>query len=362
MAGAALNAFTDFFTDTTGPAVLTPEDDIINDAQLRNYTASDLLFKSRREVQGGNQIQDVILFDDPGTASTYKPGAARTIVNTQNLTTVSVPWRFISAYTTWTEAEILLNEGGGDMYKQYKNLKRSKIQATMTSLMNLLERKLLADPDSAAASAGMEATGGEEPYSMLATNTDDGLAPTGWTTVQGKNPTTETNWRNQTASYTASTPYDTDNGIIGGFDTMSQLTEFKAPPQKQEYFTTSQFTSMVILTNREGRANFMKAVRANNDITRIGPQDPAYPNPGFNGIPIQAVEALDDLSIFTSGSPHYLFYNMEYIKLIFHREKFLQIGEPLTPSDKPDTKVVWIDLYLNAFCRSRKRQGFLKAT
>ena len=359
----ALSLFTDFFTHTTGPAYFSGPDDVINDAQLRNFEAQATFYKSRKEVQGGASIKDMILLDDPLTAGTYQPGDAATVTNVQGGTTISLNWRFCRVYIVWTEAEVLLNEGGGasnatTQFHQFKKLKNFKYQQGFTSLVNKAEKLLVA----AANNGDMETAAGTEPYSVFASVTSDGLAPSGFTTVQGVNPSTSTNWRNQNTTYTHATPYDTDTGIIAGFDTISQLGNFQRPPNYQQYFQDDNLKRHVIHTDREGRKDFMKAIRANNDITRAGPQDPSYGNPVFDNIPVRAVEGFDERTAFTASQPAFLFLNMNHLKLIFHREKFMTMGPPMGFADKPDTKVVWVDTYMNLFNRSRARHGYLGPT
>ena len=362
MPGQALSLFTDFFTHTTGPAYLTGPDVVLNDAQLRNFEGLDAFMRTKRSVQGGASIKDMILLDDPGTAATYQPGEQASISNIQGGNTLTVNWRFIRVYITWTEAEILLNQQGVNsrsaMFHQFKKLKSFKYQQGYTSLLNLIEKLLFA----AANNGNMEASAGTEPYSVFASVTDDGLAPSGFTTVQGINPTTKTKWRNQTASYTASTPFDSSNGIIAGFDEISQLVTFKRPPSAKEYFDSEEFRSQWIATNREGRMMYMRAIRANNDITRAGPQDPSYGSPVFNNVPVRAAEALDEQSSFSAASPDYLFLNGNHFKMIFHDQKFMQVSQPMVFPDKPDTTVVWVDTYANLFNSSRARHGYLNAT
>lgn len=359
MPGTPLSLFTDFFTHTTGPAYLTDPSKVINDAQLRNFEGLEALSRVKMDVQGGSSIKDMILLDDPGTASTYKPGETASVTNVQGGSTIDVDWRFIRVPITWTEAEILLNDGGNSnaRFHQFKKLKDFKYQQAYTSLMNLLEKKIWATPSN----TEMETSTGAEPYSILASITSDGLAPSGFTTVQGVNPSTKTKWRNQTATYTYATPYDTDTGIIAGFDTISQLVNFKVPPTAKQYFESAEFKAHVIMTNREGRRDYMKALRANNDITRAGAQDPAYGAPVFLGVPVKAAEGLDENSTFTAGQPGFLFQNMNYLKVIYHAKKWMQVGKPMVFPDKPDTTVVWVDLYMNVFCQSRQRQGYLSA-
>lgn len=359
MAGQALSLFTDFFTHETGPAYITGPDDVINDAQLRNFASLSAFFSAKKEVQGGSQIKDVILLDDPLTADSYLPGEKASVSNIQGATTLTANWRFVRVPVTWNEQEVLLNEGGGEnaMFQQFKKVKMFKYTQAYTSLFNKLERFMTVSANN----ANMEAATGSDPYSLFAFVTSDGLAPSGFTNVLGINPSAKSAWQNQNATYTASTPFDTDNGIIAGFDTISQLVVFSRPPSHQEYFDDDNFRRMVIFTNREGRRDYMKAIRANNDITRAGPQDPSYGNPVFLNIPVVNNEGMDDASSFTAGSPDYVFLNMSHIKLIFHRQKFLQMGQPQVFPDQPDTIVVWCDSYLNLVCVSRKRQGYLSA-
>lgn len=358
--GASLSSFTDFFTHATGPAYLTDAGSIINDAQLRNYEAFDLLSRAKKDIQGGSQIKDAIMFTDPGTAATYKPGDQATVSNVPGLSTITVPWRFVRGYATWNEKEIMLNEsGGGDVFDQYKRLKDFKWQQAYTSVVNKLERLYFATPSN----ADMEAAAGQEPYSLRTTVTSDGLAPAGFTTVQGINPTTESKWRNQTASYTAASWLDPDVGIIGGFDTVSQLVKFKAPAISVDgaSFTASDLAKCVVLTNREGRAKYMKALRAANDFTRVGPQDPSYSSPVFDGVKVVAAEVLDDLSVFTAGSPGYYFFNLNMVKMVVHGSKWMEKGTPMVFPDKPDTTVCWIDCWVNIINQSRQRHALLTA-
>ena len=82
----------------------------------------------------------------------------------------------------------------------------------------------------------------------------------------------------------------------------------------------------------------------------------------FLNIPVVNNEGMDDATSFSSGSPDYIFLNMSHIKLVFHRQKFMQVGTPQVFPDQPDTMVAWVDTYCNLVCLSRQRQGYLQAS
>lgn len=359
--GAALEAYVDFVT-STGNVHLNKPGDIVNDASLRNYEGFNIFGRSKRALQGGNQIKTSILLSDPATASTYKPGDAATIVNNQNLSQATANWRFFRDYMTFVEAELLLNEGGGGdaMFQQFVNLRDSKWQATTTSMFNEIARLLVATP----ANSTMEASSGEKPFSYRTFATSDGLAPSGFTTVMGINPTSESNWRNQNTTYDKDAMFDPDTGLIAGFTAMKNLIRFQQPSVNVDgsKFTDSDLKNCVVLTNKEGLNDYIKVLRASNDFTRVGTQDPDYPEPVYWGVTIQADEALDDQSVFSAGSPDFFFINGNYMELVFHSKKWFQKTKELRNANQPDSAVVWVDTYWNLVCRSRRRQGYLQGS
>jgi hypothetical protein len=357
----ALDLFTDFVKQT-GKAVASSPDKIVNDAQLRNYTLFDKMTSNREKqfCDGGSEIQDFVKLDEAGNAESYSSGDAATLRNVQTTTQLTAPWKFVRASLTYTEKEVLLN--GGDSgttsemrFHQFKNLKTSKMQDVYTDILNKLARLIVAEPTVA------NMTNGDDPYSIFYSLTTDGLAPSGFTTVYGVNPTTKSKWRNQTATYTDGSEFDDTAGILAAIDQAMLLTNFQRPANASEYFTNSDLNRQAILTNREGLYTIQQIMRAGNDIYRAGPQDPNYGSPVFGGIPFLADEALDDQSSFTSGQPGYLGINANFLKLVFHRDKFLQMSEVFTPHDKPDTRVMYVDCWLQMLNQSRQRHFYVSA-
>jgi hypothetical protein len=272
----------------------------------------------------------------------------------------------VRVYATWTEAEILLNGGSSNLtsqaqFHQFKRLARTKELGAMTSLMNKCENLAWAVP----ANATMEVTAGQEPYSLPTFITSDGAAPSGFTTIMGQNPTTEANWNNKFATYDAADLYDEDDGIIGTMDDMWLQLDYRQPPRAKEYFENPSMRRQIIWTNRDGRKRYVRALRASND-SLPQQQDPAYNAPTYNGIPVTYAKVLDTAllnssAVFADGSPPYYWADMNYVKTIWHSEKFMQASEPMKIADKPDTVVRWWDSYCNVFCRSRARLGMMTA-
>lgn len=354
----SLSEFSRFFAET-GPATLTGPSAVVNDAQLRNYGGTDMLAKATRELQGGNRIQDFILFDDPYTAHTYKPGDNATATNPQTTDKLLADWRFIRTSVSWNQAEIELNEGGGSEFDQFKSMHYRKWQEAETSTLNLMERLFYATPSN----ANMESATGQDPYSLLASVTSDGLAPAGFTTVQGINPTTKPKWRNQTASYDVSATFDQGVGLLSGFDEITQLVNFRAPvlSKDKSKYTPSDLKKCVIHTNREGERKYRAVVRAANDYTRQGNQDPSATKCVWDGVPVESVDVLDELSTFTEGSPGYLFYNLNFFKLVIHSKNWMKKGPVRPDPNKPDTESCWIVSWCNLVNQSRRRHGYLSA-
>jgi hypothetical protein len=355
--GQSLSEFTDFVNATGGMYMQGP-DMIVNDTSLRNYAAHDILIRSKREKQGGANINANIILDSSNRATHYKPGDVAVIENTNYLTKMTLEWRFTRIDVSYNEKEIMLNAGAGRdaRFQQYTDVMKSKQAGAATDIIGKIERSLVL-----AATTDMETTTGTTPYSIFATVTSDGLAPSGYTNVQNINPTTKTNWRNQNTTYTAGSFLDPDIGLIGGFDTMSELVKFKAPSWSKKHFQDTELQQMVVLTNKEGRNDFRKAIRANNDITRVGQQDPAYPDPVFNGISVRACEGFDDRTAFASGSPSYLFINGKYLSIVCRTNKWMDMTKDFTPHNQPDTVVFYYDCWWNLVNESRRRHGYLLA-
>lgn len=353
MPGTPIQTFNDFMA-ATGPTYLTSADAVINEAVKNTYAFSRLLKDKTSEatVQGGNEIRDVIMFDDSSTYDHYLPNDTFNWRNAQVLDTIKCPWRFSLDHMAWTDHEVELNagEGAGRDYvkSQYKRLKRQKEQRLWTSLLNGFENDLWYT--TFGQSAEMEGTGGKLPFSLPAFITEvpdfnntalggpRGGAPLGWTSVmglaqnEGKNDTDgEIRWTNQISHYnstasatggvgagannprvtltnnangrdtTGANFTTTSGGLITAFDDMFLKLEFTPPSTKQEYFEKPALNRQMILCSRLGINQYKQCLRQFND-TLVSYQDAAYGAPAFSGIELMYCSNLDNAAIFPGGA------------------------------------------------------------
>lgn len=349
-----LQAF-DNFVQSTGQKILTPPDQILNDATKNTYMLSRML-KGRGvsdSIQSGERITERIMLEDAGTAVFYSPNDDLNIENPDVLTRIDINWRYIADHYSYTEQEVKLNSGNPQTY--YKNLLKVKRQACMTSLYNKMEETLWLT--GSANFADMESAGGKTPYSIPFFVTEDGLAPGSETTVETVNPTTQTRWRNQTEDYDSTNVTDPDNGLVNAFDNMFLKVMFKSP-RPGEYFEDDRFQQMVIVTNREGRVLWMRLTRDSND--RLIGADLGYPQGGANykGLPVEYVSELDNAG-YSTGEPRYFFLNLKYLHPIFHATQYMAEKEPMSNPRQPFSSVVWKTTWYNLALTSRRRQGII---
>ena len=371
MAGTPLQNFNDFMA-TTGPRYLTSAQAVVNEAVKQTYVYGRFL-KGRgmdEVIQGGKTINDVIMFDDARTYDHYNPNQNFTWENPQVTDTITVSWRFSIDHMSWTDHEIELNIGEGLSREaakaQYKNLKRIKEQRMWTSMINGFEEDLWAAP--ANQQAQMETATGKLPYSIPAFITEDttDYHATGWSTVEGLDPASESKWRNQVSTYDHTDPDDTDgdgDALIHAFDDMWSKVRFVPPVTQREYFENDKLNKQFICTSRQGLNLIKRLLRDSNDRL-ITPQDAAYNSPKYSGIDILYVAQLDAATLYTgaveaSNEPRYYWLNGNYIKPIFHSRRYFQKHEPMRHPNQPFTWVCPVDTWWNLFLASRQRQGIV---
>lgn len=386
MAESDLTDFLDFVA-TTGAAIMSSPEDVINDGQIRNYRALNRMSLGRdaaETIQGGLIFKDIIQLATSGTASTFKPGDQMSYTNKNIAKVWQIPMRYIRNYWEANIFELQRNGEGGssgsrDMgrFQQFKKLVKLKKQDCYVDLLNKQEALSWATPSN----DNMETTAGQEPYSILCFVTGDatathtpqggaaytvGTAPSGFTTVAGLNPTTNTGWGNQYETYDYADWEDAATGLLKGFRRMYRKLDFQMPPTQKEYFESPEARRKVVCTDLQGSEMYERALATSNDFTRVAANDPAYVQAVFAGLPVEYVAQLD-AQAWSAGQPNYLWLDFNYIKMVYSRDWFMKPmvdnrnGGMIVDPNRPDTQVCPVATVSNIFCKSRARQGYLKA-
>jgi hypothetical protein len=355
--GKAMASFADW-VKATNERNLTDPKDILSDAVNRTYTLADTL-KGRGHdevVQSGQLITDRIQLRAGSGFGFYDALDQFSPQIEDVLSKIQCPWRFAKDYWAWTDHEVLLN--GGDRLVQWKNLRDSKRQASHISLYNGIEAAIWATPNTSTMES--TTTTGGRPYSIRCFITEDGLAPSGFTTVMGVNPSTETKWRNQVSNYVAAAM---DATLVSGMEELWRKVKFESPETKDAYFRETKFKKFKIYTSLDGWKNAVRLLRSTND-RNYPTNDLGYAteDPVFGRIPIKWVEALDGVG-YATGQPRYFFVNFEYLFPVFHSQRYMWETDPINGGHtQPYAWVIYVDLWYNWFCRSRYRQGILVPT
>lgn len=387
----ALNTFTDWLNYT--PSVfLTDPDQFMNDAIVQMPMIGRLLIgRDPREVlQGGATIRDPLKLSVQTTLRRFSPAdpyggyALR-----QSSTLGEIRWRFIRDHMAFTEAEIMLNQPGGNPMRLWKRVRTSKEQDLFTSKFNGMEDLWLADPSvvSGAGEADIEGAAGTHPYPLYAlVNEETNRLPQGWTgnRVQGIDRTIQTNYQNVLNQYDFNQPDDQDadnDGLLDAFEETWLELQWE-PPQvpgvpTERYFQRSgrDPRRMFIAASTQGVRFYKRRLLERND-TLAGRSDPAYDNPKYGGIPVVQASNLGTATLYepASGAANarvaetgaaadvghrYYWLDGNYLVPIFHVEKFFQRMPAMILPDQPDTTVQICQTWYNFFLRSAKRQAIV---
>jgi len=380
--------FGDFILSTTTAYLRGPKV-VIREAVENTYLFGDLMVGAgmRDILQGGAKISDSLALADPGLAQTYGSGDDEfNWRNPQTLTEWSVEWRYALTHFAWTDQERGL-QGTGEMtqrarFKKFKDIYDNKVGMAYQSLYNLLESLLWALP----ITEDMESASGEKPYSIPAFvneqtngmfhNDDDNANDTPsagneFATVEGISPETNARWRPVQQTYNSLLAADPDN-LMEGMDKMMLALTYKPFRGGRDYFERSMKSKQMICCSNLGWRSLVAIMRKSQDLfVTQGRQDAAYAEPTFAGIPVMFTSALDDAALYnlanvgtteslaTLNGPRYYWLDAEYIRPVFHRDRFIKQHTVKEHPNQPFTKIVPIDVWYNLVCRSRQRLGIL---
>lgn len=395
MAGLSMQAFLDYVVDT-GPVFLSDDDTIINNVSRRSFIMGKLLRGSpaSKVLQGGDKIQEVLYLNAARTYQQIGRNSDINRVNPQKDVLMSLDWRFAHDQLVWDEAEYMLQAGANPTKAKYKDMNYSKQQRTWESIIDGFETGLWYPPASTPTETTtydeMEGSNGWRWNSIpVFVNEQDGSTGgfnDGWKTIEGVNLSTYPNWRCKKSTYDATDIMDRDDdgdGLFDGLDDLSLETGYQRPGFKDEFFEPDDHyiggkekrsTPTILCTSKAGVKQIMRAHRLSND-SLITPQDAAYPLPKWNDIAIYDVQALDDAALYRNAAdtafvsetdatvnkpgPRYYMLNTNYLKVIFHSEKYFKMAEPIRLQNKIGMYAIDIEVWGNLLCTSLRHQGIL---
>lgn len=354
MSGTPIQQFNDF--SALQPAMyLTGPDKIINDAQLLNYNLLSRFVKGRDAsdiVRGGPHIKEARMYDGTSTATFYLPGQNRALTNPQRINEVSSAWRFLKDSMTWTEQEFVLNPQGGRSTSDYfKSVRKAKEMGLWTSKLGKMNAGLFTSPHSASGSMETQASATPLPYSLFAIASEDttNYHASGWVTVAGIDPASDDTWRPQVARYNNLDLTDSalaHTGLLEQLHSMVLSLGYKAPPNKEAYFSNIGFQRTSIFTSKLGVTQLLSLKQENNDTYVYNDRGV----PIFMGIPIEYDVGFDTAAVYYDGANYvtenastllnngtawstsdytrgarYYFLNFEYLRLFFHESMFMKL-------------------------------------
>lgn len=396
----SLNQYLDTMVNT-GPVFLSGEDNIINNVSRRSFIIGKMLRGSSASttLQGGDKIQETLYLNANRTFQSYGRNADVSWQNPQKDVLLQLDWRFHIDHMSFDEVEYAIQTGGrsGDSLKtKYKDMAYSKQQRMWESAIDGFETKLWNPPATTPTETTTYATmegataSATEMYSIpVFVNEQDGSTGgfnDGWTTIENVNLAANANWRCQRSTYDAADIMDADldgDGLFDGLEDLSINTGFQQPGFKDEYFEPDTHYSnggekkshpVIIATSKLGLKQIMRAHRQSNE-SLITPQDAAYPKPKWNGIAVTDVQALDSAALYRntgdtafvgeaaatvnkSGARYYML-NTNYLKTIFHSQKYFTMRKPKELERKVGVFVVPVEVYGNLCCTSLRNQGIL---
>lgn len=314
----------------------------------------------RMEIDGGNQIERKIMFDDSGNAryrrlyDTDEPGVSDV------MSTIKVPWCLIGSNYSWDKFEILQNKNSA---KGFINLMKVRRVDGLWSLAKLIEKRAWETPTSAnddlypygvpyylnvLDTSGTINTGaGFNGASILYQDGNTG------TTCANVDANTEPKWRNYQAVYSK-----VDNAMLKAFRLAFMKTKFKAPlfitdPQnkrvasKRVYAGSDVIADLMTLADQKDDRHSGKDVLSNLNVDDGGLCF-------VNRLPVVYITELDDVDY----TPLYCVDFSKFIPVV-HEGYWMEEGEPMTSRGQHTTFTIFLDGAHNNLCLNRRTAGFV---
>lgn len=401
MSGSVVTAWNNYM-EAQGPLYVNGPNDVYNDAQLfRTWSTGRLMGGSKNKRNdvgvGGSEIRFSTFFETGQVTKHVQPGETRTWSQPQKLVHGTLRKRYRETHMAWTRQIIMDNEGiRNGNFDAYVNHRRHLEQVMQTDYWNFDEAHVWREPNY----TEMEGSNPTEGwfYSVPAfineyTNglyNNSGTAGTAWTTIHGFDPTSTTRGQNRYVHNTAvySNEITSNSGansifrlntIIDAMEKAWMLVDWHKPPKNGEYFDDVMANKQVIYCSPEGQRAYTHTLRVSQD-RYVQPQDPAYNEPTFNGIPMHRTSALTTATLYpadgggsftnnvaesttncANGSgPRYYFVNSETMFPFYDPDMFFERGEVRNHFNDPDTFVQPIFLWGNLMCPRRSTHCLIR--
>ena len=372
----SLESFSDFMQATRQLPMSTPDTIMNQSSRHRTYLTRLMMggLSAEEYFQGGTEIIEQIQLKYTGNARNYSPTDTQAPSGSNSLTPIKFPWRFKLVDSVWTDQEIILN-GESDTRSMFKRLATVKRQKMFTDFFDAINDDVWAAPDSTQMEGGTST--GSMPYSLRAFITTAGGAPTAtavgsggdgavqaWTTVATVNPSTYTNWANAVATYDATSSTTIGTSLEGALEDLTLQLNWEAPEDGSGNTGIDDpgYDKRVILTNKEGykyalqvAKNYWKAI----DKKGASLMGLARNGVTFNGIPIKYISAMDAAGVCASGKPRFYCCDFTFIKLVFHKNRYLYAKSFEGTPAQPMANVEYRDTWWNLVCTNRRAQGIV---
>ena len=359
MAGKALALFADFVMLTNQNNLMaTTESGILQEVQAQTYLTAQLARgkPASKMIKGGRSVVSYSQFTAGTGAAFYQPGDSFTAQIEDADSKIEFPFRFMHDSYAYTDHEIEFNMGGPDSASippQIVDILDSKRQFQRTGMYNTVEAAWWTTPSAATMETAATTN---RPYSIRAFITEDGLHPSGFTTLGGI-ASTQTRYRNATSFYTAG---QVDTTLMPAFAVMKRKIGFKAPASMAKYLAGTEDADENIFTDRNGAVLYQRLTEQSNDrLVGDGKDLGVYSEDlPYAGILVQYITEIDNIA-YSSTQPRYFWVNKKYLYPIWQSNGYFAEKEPMNSVSQYNVWVVHVDLWYQLICTSRQRQGIV---
>jgi len=349
------NPFAELYL-ATRPRRVTKDRIVANATASRNQLFAEIIrgTPAKQMLQDGESIFDFVRLDKASTVEDYLPYEDENTTEMSVLSKIQAPWRLVRNGFNIAGEQLELESSESSWVRILENHRAADEQA----LYEAMEGKLFAEHDANAESKGTFE--GKPWYSIFSYVTDNGLAPSGSTTVLGQSPSTKTDWRNFANSVSMGT---FDANIFNAFYQARQNLNWNIPSPK-DWVENTTFRNMNIITTEAAErlyANYLD--NKSNRFRETDDSAASIGRPKFFNIPIRGYASLDaKISAGTWTYDKFLWLDWTYLHFVFHTKHFMNPEKPKMDPNKTNVTRFISTTWGNLFCPLRNRLGITVGT